>query len=431
MIDMFTRWLIVVPIPNRSAAVIGYAIYKHLICEKSIPRRILSDRAKEFIDRGVKDMCHRWGIAKMETSGLQPQSCGHIERAHRYLNASLTMLYNKLKNDWVYNVPAVVFAYRISPSSATGYSPFYLEKGRHPNVPAERLLKLDLDRPVYSSEREWVKDLSRSLRESYKMVRETQDKEDAKSLARRNKCAQKPVYYEPGNMVYLWEDVTDLRPDDNGMRKVPSKLSYKWSGPHKVLTTVRNNCCKIQHYDKRFKESIKIMNVNRLARCHQWDDRIGQTDAEEEEPTSGPIRVRGEPNKGELMAFKYEGEPNTPFGIGKFKSMYPAERDSEGKMQGPWYNFDWYGNYHHRPEGVYREGWINNARKTWYFKDAPDKKDTATHVRMTSASTKTWITKKELLCFGFKLTQDGKPSQAALRYLSKHDDVPWSQSPRE
>jgi hypothetical protein len=144
-------------------------------------------------------------------------------------------------------------------------------------------------------------------------VRITQDKEDAKSLNRRSKRAQKPVYYEPGDRVYLWEDVTDLRPDANGMRKVTSKLSYKWSGPHKVLTTVRNNCCKIQHHDKRFKESIKIMNVNRLARCHKWDDRIERTDAEEEEQTNGLPRVHCEPSGGELMAFKYGGDTNTPF----------------------------------------------------------------------------------------------------------------------
>jgi hypothetical protein len=54
MIDTFTRWPVAVPVKDKSSATIANAIFKYWICEKSVPLKIVSDQAREFISKGMK-----------------------------------------------------------------------------------------------------------------------------------------------------------------------------------------------------------------------------------------------------------------------------------------------------------------------------------------------------------------------------------------
>ena len=107
MIDTFTRWPVATPIKDRSSATIATAIYKHWICDKAVPLKIISDRAREFISRGVKQLAARLGTVLLTTSGYNPTGNSSIERFHRYLNSSLSIVYEKIKADWDDYIPAI------------------------------------------------------------------------------------------------------------------------------------------------------------------------------------------------------------------------------------------------------------------------------------------------------------------------------------
>src|SRR5271155_3894027 len=47
MIDVFTRWPVAVPIPNRKAKVITRAIHDHWVCVEGVPLKIVSDQGRE------------------------------------------------------------------------------------------------------------------------------------------------------------------------------------------------------------------------------------------------------------------------------------------------------------------------------------------------------------------------------------------------
>jgi IS30 family transposase len=55
MFDQFTRWPIAIPLPNTRQETIMEALYAHLICEKSVPKTIVSDRGhkKKFHPKWV------------------------------------------------------------------------------------------------------------------------------------------------------------------------------------------------------------------------------------------------------------------------------------------------------------------------------------------------------------------------------------------
>ncbi len=56
MIDAFTRWPVAVPLPDHTSASVAEAIYRFWICDRSVPMKIISDQAREFISNGMKQL---------------------------------------------------------------------------------------------------------------------------------------------------------------------------------------------------------------------------------------------------------------------------------------------------------------------------------------------------------------------------------------
>ena len=120
-------------------------IYKHWICERSVPLKIVSDQAREFVSKGMKQLATYMGTTTITTSGYNPTGNSSVERFHRYLNAALTIIFDKIKANWDEYLPSVLFSYRASANETTGHSPFFLEHGRDPHptrkslpVPSEK-----------------------------------------------------------------------------------------------------------------------------------------------------------------------------------------------------------------------------------------------------------------------------------------------------
>jgi hypothetical protein len=66
-----------------------------------------------------------------------------IERGHKPVVAGLTKAIEGGIDNWVFYLPAILWADRITAKITTGRTPFYLEGGR------ESLLPIDLDYPTW------------------------------------------------------------------------------------------------------------------------------------------------------------------------------------------------------------------------------------------------------------------------------------------
>jgi hypothetical protein len=141
-VDVFTKLAIAIPLPNEKSETVGRALQQRLFSVHGYPKLLLSDRASGFVSDGLKWLCKHLGVVKANTTGILPTGASPVERFHRGLGASLTMICNQIKNDWAFLVDSVTFAYNISVNESTGYSPFYLSTGRHPNLPIDILTGL-------------------------------------------------------------------------------------------------------------------------------------------------------------------------------------------------------------------------------------------------------------------------------------------------
>ncbi len=62
MVDMFSRYVLLAPIKEKTAKNVAHAIVSKLICEFSAPRVLLSDDGAEFRNRLLQEICNQFGI---------------------------------------------------------------------------------------------------------------------------------------------------------------------------------------------------------------------------------------------------------------------------------------------------------------------------------------------------------------------------------
>ena len=200
MVDVFSRWPIAVPVTDRKASTVARAIYQHLICVHGCPRAIHSDRGKEFLAAGIKQMCAELAIKKIETTGFQPQANGRVERFHQWIGRMMTVMANEKKDDWDIYIDACLFAYRVSVHEAMGHSPFELVYGRKPTVPLDLLWEPEEEKSTSGSAHiDYADDIRKILRNSFKRVKELQTKAAAHNANRKKKGAA--VNFEEGDQI--------------------------------------------------------------------------------------------------------------------------------------------------------------------------------------------------------------------------------------
>ena len=119
-VDVFTKLVVAIPLPNEKSETVGRALQQRLFSVHGYPRLLLSDRAQGFVSDGLKWLSRHLGVVKINTTGLLPTGASPIERFHRGLGASLTMVCNKAKQHWAFLVDSVTFAYNISVNESTG-----------------------------------------------------------------------------------------------------------------------------------------------------------------------------------------------------------------------------------------------------------------------------------------------------------------------
>ena len=68
------------------------------------------------------------------TSGYHPKGDGQTERMNQTLEQYLHVYCNYQQDNWSELLPLAEFAYNNAPSTTTGVSPFFANKGYHPNI---------------------------------------------------------------------------------------------------------------------------------------------------------------------------------------------------------------------------------------------------------------------------------------------------------
>jgi transposase InsO family protein len=122
-----------------SAVDVANCFFANIFRLHGMPSTIVSDRDSKFSSIFWRRMQERLGTKLAMSSSFHPQTDGQSERAIQTLKTMLRALVNHKQDDWDLYLAAAEFAYNNAVHSSTGVSPFFLNHGFHPRVPASLL----------------------------------------------------------------------------------------------------------------------------------------------------------------------------------------------------------------------------------------------------------------------------------------------------
>jgi len=106
----------------------------HIFSKHGVPSHCTSDRGSEFVSHFFRSLGTALDMKLHFTSGYHPQADGQTERVNQTLEQYLRTFCNFQQDNWASLLPLAEFAYNNAPNETTGVSPFFANKGYHPNL---------------------------------------------------------------------------------------------------------------------------------------------------------------------------------------------------------------------------------------------------------------------------------------------------------
>lgn len=184
--------------------------------------KVIGDRGSIFVSAFMRELYRLLGIELNPSTAYHPQTDGQTERINQEVEQYLRLFkfVNHRQDDWAEWLAIAEFALNNRTSSATGYSPFYINYGKHPRRPLEPL------RGTTSKIERVDEQLRKETTAALQLV--------ADSMKRNYDAYHLPVevdLFKPGDKILLsTRDISSDRPSEN--------LDHKRYGPFTILKKV-------------------------------------------------------------------------------------------------------------------------------------------------------------------------------------------------
>ncbi|KAL2254676.1 UNVERIFIED_CONTAM: Retrovirus-related Pol polyprotein from transposon [Sesamum indicum] len=254
-VEYFSKWVEAEAVSKITEGEAINFIWKNIICRFGIPRILISDNGTQFQGRKIIAWLHELKIQQNFTAVGHPQSNGQTEVTNRTILQHLKARLSS-KAEWSDELPGVLWAYRTTPRTSTGETPFSLVYGSEAVIPAEigeesqRITDFDPGRN--GEQRAFDLDILEEKREAAR-IRMLHHKS---LMLRGHDKNLKPRSLQVGDLVLRKVEVS---------RHV-GKLDPNWEGPFKVVEIVGKGTYKLQ--DAQGKELPRPWNIQNLKRFY-------------------------------------------------------------------------------------------------------------------------------------------------------------------
>ncbi|KAK3005272.1 hypothetical protein RJ639_016459 [Escallonia herrerae] len=259
-IDYFTKWTEAEPLATITASKCEEFFWKNVVCRFGVPKILITDNGKQFDNSNFRSFCEGLSICLRFTSVAHPQSNGQTENMNRSILQGLKRKLDDAKGAWVDELPKVLWAYRTTPHSVTGETPFLLCFG------TEALLPVDVGLPT-------VRVLQFSEAENEENLRGNLDLLDdvrAQALDRVISTKQRVARFYNRRVRMRIFRVGDLALRKLGVsnpKAAVGKLSPNWEGPYKISKVLRPGAYSLETLSG---EAIpRTWNADNLRRYYQ------------------------------------------------------------------------------------------------------------------------------------------------------------------
>jgi len=106
----------------------------HVFSKHGVPLHVTCDWGSKFISHFFRSLGQALDIKIHFTSGYHPEGDSQTERLNQTLKQFLQVFCNYQQDNWSELLPLREFAYNNASGASTGVSPFFANKGYHPNI---------------------------------------------------------------------------------------------------------------------------------------------------------------------------------------------------------------------------------------------------------------------------------------------------------
>src|SRR6266481_5215973 len=205
----------------------------HVFSKHGVPSHVTSDRGSEFVSHFFRSLGMALDMKLHFTSGYHPEGDGQTERTNQTLEQYLRVYCNYQQDNWSSLLPLAEFAYNNTPSATTGVTPFFTNKGYHPN------LTVHPERDLTSARaREFVTDLDELHAELRTHMANAQKRYQGTADSRRLPAPAFPI----GSKAFVKAKFfRTTRPS--------KKLADKFLGPYEVIAQLGTLSVTLQLLD--------------------------------------------------------------------------------------------------------------------------------------------------------------------------------------
>ena len=135
VIDCYSKYAILIPSKDHTEQMVSNTLLDRVIPYLGVPRRLLSDRGREFTGQVWDELLRTLGAQRVLTSPYHLEGNAINERSHCTMN---NMLRDYLYTEgnpipkWVDKIPAVMLTLNSMPHQPHGYSTSMVATGREP-----------------------------------------------------------------------------------------------------------------------------------------------------------------------------------------------------------------------------------------------------------------------------------------------------------
>jgi len=202
-----------------TSAELAHLFVIHVFSKYGVPSHVTSDCGSEFVSHFFCSLGTVLDMRLHFTSGYHPEANGQAERTNQTLEQYLHVYCNYQQDNWSKLLPLVEFAYNNAPSATTGVSPFFANKGYHPN------LSIYPERDIVSSR---ARDFILNLDELQATLKEKIAKAQRQYQLSADSRQQPPPDFQVRQSVFVRSQYFQTtRPS--------KKLSEKYLGPYEII----------------------------------------------------------------------------------------------------------------------------------------------------------------------------------------------------
>lgn len=256
VVDKLSKMAHFVPcVTTISAVQVAKLFVTNVVRYHGVPSAIVSDRDVRFTSMFWKSLFKILGTSLRLSSAYHPETDGQTERTNRIIHEMVRNYINYQQNNWDEILVSCEIAYNNSIQASTGFTPYYLNYGHHPNFPLSLSLPASAssstsplvpanDQPstdtTYDSTNDTSTQLVQRMRDNIERAKLNLQEAQQTQAQYVNK-RRRDVQYKVGDKVLL--STKDLKISGSDRAK---KFLSNWIGPFDIVAKINDNAYRVQ-----------------------------------------------------------------------------------------------------------------------------------------------------------------------------------------